>query len=182
VRRSGKKGQQSATPKQPLQSTKSHQRLALVVKDRSDLQHLALDLLTLLDRDRPIRAAKKGARNPYDLLVGVTFSLWRAVFLVEATNDWEAALANAETFLEKMIRDNAIGYADDWNNRKWSFGFYVDNARYRLNEFAELVPEFKASAAFDRLSKEDSFKSPFWYWRGLCEALRETISILQERK
>ena len=163
---------------------KGNLRLQLVVRDRWRIQVIALDLLNLLQDRQPDKPATD-TRNAYDLLVGATFSLWRAVFLVELDNDWDTRLGNAESFLEKVIRDNAIGYADDWNNRRWSFAFYADNARYRLNEFSAQVPEFEARTRKFRdlevLQHPVIGSNPFWHWSGLCEALAEAVEILRRK-
>ena len=163
---------------------REYRRFHLVVRDRSRIQQIALELPSLLDNHYRGKSGRR-SRNPYDLLVGATFSLWRAVFLVEPDKDWDTLLDNAETFPEKVIRDNAIGYADDWNNRRWSFAFYANNARYRLIEFAELAPEFKArTRKFKYLQaiKEPAMGSnPFLHWNGLCEALRDAINVLREK-
>ena len=159
--------------------------LHLLVRDRTRIQSLALDLLTLMRTHRTIRAADEGGRNAYDLLVGAVFSLWRAVFLASVDADWEDVLVRAETFLEKVIRHNAIGYMDDWNNRKWSFLYYLNNARYRLIEAAEIVPKLKKELekypciyAMDErflgVQPTDSFN-------GLCNAIDEAIHVLRNQ-
>lgn len=33
-----------------------------------------------------------------------------------------------------MLMDNAITYAQDRDSREWTFNYYLDNARYRLEE------------------------------------------------
>jgi hypothetical protein len=40
-----------------------------------------------------------------------------------------------------MIADNAIGYAQDRNSREWTFYYYLDNARHRLQELGKHSPE-----------------------------------------
>src|SRR6201986_10997 len=148
-------------------------RLHSVITRRSRIQDLAWDLLSLLDLHRSVRALDRPeSRNPYDLLVGALFSLWRAIFLAEATEDWNAVLNNAETFLEKVIRNNAIGYIDDWNNRKWSFLYYLNNARFRLLEFAEVFPEFEKALrqSYLLLAQEGPVAAnPFHSWDATCE-------------
>ena len=170
-----------ATRKPSVTAKRDYTRLYVVVRDRFRIQDVALKLLHLLESHRTFRASGEDGPNPYDLLVGITFSLWRAVFLVERENDWDGILANAEIFLEKVIRDNAIGYMDDWNNRKWSFAYYLNNARYRLNEFAEIVPEFKTS--HKRATAKSMIESrPFDEWNSLFQSLWDAVEILQARK
>lgn len=161
-------------------------RLFLVVRDRSRIQDIALELLALLKGRGDQSGVREAGSDPYALLVGVTFSLWRAIFLadIEIPNR-DDVLVRAESFLEKVIRDNAIGYVDDWNNRQWSFTYYLNNARYRLKEFALLVPEFAARLdglrSLGAVSQPLVEPEPFHSWNAHCEALREAISALRER-
>jgi len=126
-------------------------RLSRVVGGRSKIQSLAYDLLWLMNKRREVRSSSGRDRNSYDILVGATFSLWRAIVLADSVQDWGSVLADAETFLEKLVRDNTISYIDDWNNRDWSFVYYLNNARFRLRELAETVPEFKAALEKDSI-------------------------------
>jgi hypothetical protein len=67
------------------------------------------------------------------LLVGAAFSLWRAVFLAPKNPTSRLAiLKKGRKFLEKFLRDNSISYGDEKNNREWSFGYYLNNVRFRL--------------------------------------------------
>jgi hypothetical protein len=72
-------------------------------------------------------------------LVSVSFSLWRAVFLSDVTPEHQAALEDAEHFLENLIQNNAVAYPQDRNARYWSFRYYVSNARDRLSRIADKV-------------------------------------------
>lgn len=106
--------------------------LEWLVEQRCSIQRATLQLLGLL-RDQATRLAE----NAEDLwvahmLIGVAFSLWRAAFLGDVTLSTEAIATNAETFLETVIRDNAIGYTQDRNAREWTYGYYVNNAKFRL--------------------------------------------------
>ena len=65
-------------------------------------------------------------------MVGSAFSLWRAIFLAHINRKTERNFEDARKFLKKVVRDNAIGYIDDVNLQTWSFGFYLNNARFRL--------------------------------------------------
>ncbi|SRR5258707_932788 len=158
-------------------------KLYALIRDRSRIQNISLDLLQLI-HFHPARDSKSA--SVHSLLVGTAFSLWRAVFLVERVDEWDGVLANAETFLEKFIRHNAIGYMDDWNNRKWSFPYYVDNARYRLNEVTTIVPAFRARLeAFRHLGAIDEplaeAKSLSLAFNTYCNALDEAVQLLREQ-
>jgi hypothetical protein len=73
-------------------------------------------------------------------LVAVAFSLWRAVFLADRTAD-KNGLKHADNFLEKVIIDNAINYVQDRNARDWSFGYYMSNARFQLDQLSDRWPD-----------------------------------------
>jgi hypothetical protein len=97
--------------------------------------------------------------------------------------DWDSVLADAETFLEKVIRDNSIGYSDDWNKRRWSFIYYLNNARFRLKELADSWPEFKAkltSTDFEWLNKPMVGSYSLHLWEQHCGTLQTAIWMLGE--
>jgi hypothetical protein len=71
----------------------------------------------------------------WQLVVGTSFSLWRAVFLVDP-DDIERPIvetaAIADKFLLRIITTNNVSFTDDYNNREWSGGYYMNNVRFRL--------------------------------------------------
>ena len=74
------------------------------------------------------------------MLTGAAFSLWRAVFLAPqgptGTEDMIGNgikfIGNGIKFLDKVLRDNSISYGDEKKRRDWSFGYYLNSARFRL--------------------------------------------------
>jgi hypothetical protein len=70
----------------------------------------------------------------FQQLVGASFSLWRAVFLLGRERDRAASHSAAMQFLHLLVRDNAIAYPQDRETASWSAGYYLGNAMYRLRE------------------------------------------------
>ncbi len=159
------------------------ERLNRVVAGRSRIQLLAYELLRLMHANHGGHASVGMTHNTYDILVGATFSLWRAIFLADGISEWDSVLTNAETFLEKLVRDNAIGYLDDWKSKDWSFMYYLNNARSRLKELTETSPKFRNALEEDGLSKNlespvvGSFSLSTWDWH--CAALSIAIRLLE---
>jgi hypothetical protein len=59
--------------------------------------------------------------------------LWRAVFLAPKNPTSRPAITQkGSAFLEKFLRDNTISYGDEKREREWSFGYYLNNACFRL--------------------------------------------------
>lgn len=112
-----------------------------LIRGRQNIQNAAHELLWLVKGVRTGKIRDTGAAAKIELLVAVTFSLWRAIFLADGERDWDAISANAETFLVRLIRHNSITYADDWNSRNWSFLYYLENARLRLKQMADTWPD-----------------------------------------
>jgi hypothetical protein len=78
-------------------------------------------------------------RHEIEYLTSVSFSLWRAVFLADrrlADKDF-----HMETFLAKMLTDNAITFAQDRSSRSWTFNYYATNARFWLEEVSRKWPQ-----------------------------------------
>jgi hypothetical protein len=156
-------------------------RLYTVVQGRSNIQYAAHELLAVLSESRNLRSFDNALSRRYETLVAVTFSLWRAVFLADATSDWDSVLADAATFLEKLVRDNSIGYFDDWNNRSWSFVYYLNNARFRLKELAETWPEFKKGLLDSGKALEEPIvgSKPLMMWERHCAELQIAVQLLR---
>src|SRR5688572_22223911 len=112
---------------------KDEQYLRWLVKSRSKNQEACLDLYALLGDQRGMWSQRKYSVAA-EGLVGIGFSLWRAVFLGNRTGDRPKVVEHATKFLRTMIHDNAISYAHDRDNNEWSFNYYVHNARYRLED------------------------------------------------
>lgn len=67
------------------------------------------------------------------------------MFLSEENVAWPDAQTHAEWFLTTLIQDNAINYSQDKTFHNWSFGYYVGNAEYRLQQIHKIdlgMPEF----------------------------------------
>jgi hypothetical protein len=63
-------------------------------------------------------------------LLGVGFSLWRAVFQAGENLERDRNFEAGRKFLDDIIRNNAAAYRDELNS--WSLGYYLSNARFRL--------------------------------------------------
>lgn len=73
-------------------------------------------------------------------LISISFSLWRAVFLAEKTGKRSAVFHDGLMFLERVIEDNAIAYAQDKAMREWSFNYYTRAARFSLEYLHKIWP------------------------------------------
>jgi hypothetical protein len=125
------------------------------VEGRYKNQLCSVRLLRLFETYEETWVTLKYSRAAQDLL-SVAFSLWRAAFLAEKESARKKVFADGKTFLEAIIRSNAIGYVQDYNAREWTFNYYTRNARYglqNLNKFwndIALPYEGKKRSATDR--------------------------------
>lgn len=126
----------AASKNKVLPALETH--LTWSLQRRSDVQEQSLRLYKLMD----IRATNSIGRRRR-LLVGVAFSLWRAVFLAYRTGQRDLKNAEAKAFLGKILITNAIGFADDRASQEWTFRYYADSARHRLEELQEDWPTIK---------------------------------------
>jgi len=160
-------------------------RLHHVIRGRFDIQVAAHDLLQRI-KTRQATAPDSEYSNKYEILVAITFSLWRAVFLADGLADQDKVVADAEKFLEKVLRDNRVTYGDDWNNRALSFAYYLGNANYRLKELTDTWREFRTQLTpgdFAFLSSSVggiSAISALELWRGHCYLLQLAIWRLKD--
>lgn len=103
-----------------------------LVRQRSKNQECCLKLYCLLEANQTAWRNDKYFWAA-QAMVGAAFSLWRAVFLgdkKEATK--KAVLEHSMNFLESVIADNAVSYVTDKKNNEWTFNYYVESARSRL--------------------------------------------------
>lgn len=103
----------------------------------------------------------KEEADRWNLLLGATFSLWRAVFYAERIDvqrNVSTLNTHAEFFLRRLVEDNQIHYSDEKTSRSWSSGYYLNNAIYRLceleNNFGEVSREPNAVL---RIAWNDTF-------------------------
>ena len=113
-----------------------------LVPSRSKIQDELLELRRAFQRRGDLVDSPEA--RVLALLVGVGFSLWRAVFIAEEGLDPDLNLVRARSFLDKVIFDNAIAFKDDKNS--WSFGYYLNNSRYRLIRAYTLIEKDKRHA------------------------------------
>ncbi|MGO4508020.1 hypothetical protein AB4Z51_13460 [Bradyrhizobium sp. 2TAF36] len=107
------------------------QHIAWAIEQRAEIQRT---LLALYDYGT---AFGPGSSSPFKLalfndLVGAAFSLWRAVFLADQIRDFGSVHEKATDFLQRVVSTNAITFSDDKANSAWSVGYYLDNAKLRL--------------------------------------------------
>src|SRR5262245_56516567 len=100
-------------------------RLRWLVDNRSRIQEL---LLSLYERAPASWDGHDEFAGRYQFLVGAGFSLWRAVFLIDEERKAPTVANDAAQFLRILIADNAINYVQEDKTRKWSGGYYVNNA------------------------------------------------------
>jgi hypothetical protein len=74
-------------------------------------------------------------------LISAAFSLWRAVFLTDKTGRRVEVLKMSQLFLSNVILDNSISYAQDKLTREWTFNYYLENARFRLERLHRKHPK-----------------------------------------
>ncbi len=105
--------------------------LAWAIDQRAEIQRTLLVLYGFVRHSSP-DSLDHDTRYLLDLLIGAAFSLWRAVFLAETFRDVVQVHQSQEAFLLKVITDNAITFADDKANRRWTVEYYLENAKFRL--------------------------------------------------
>ncbi len=121
---------------------------------RNDAQTIQFDLLKLVtEKEREIRQ-NDNRKAIFQLLVGASFSLWRAVFLTDSPLELDTALNDVRGFLEKVVSDNAIGYSDEKKFRRWTAGFYISHIQYRLYHLKEMYGDIIATNGLRKFSED----------------------------
>ncbi len=117
----------------PLEKNEIDPDFTWLVQRRSEIQELLLNLYQFHLKNSE-RLKNGFTLNVYHLLVGAAFSLWRAVFLCEPDTQAKKMVDHSKVFLEILIGDNAINYAQDKKTKSWMAGYYINNAFFRIEE------------------------------------------------
>jgi hypothetical protein len=112
------------------------EHLRWLVENRARTQSTSVKLFKLL-RENPRLLGKGGFPFEARMLVGISFSLWRSAFLSDKTGYLEDTNQSAEKFLGEMLLTNAIAFSQERTTKDWTFNYYAENARYRLEELRE---------------------------------------------
>jgi len=114
--------------------------LKWAIKSRTKNQESALVLLGLFYEYDGQWKTQKWSRAAQELL-SISFSLWRAAFLADKTAKRIDVFADGVEFLEKIIEDNAISYAQDKKCNEWTFNYYTRSARSALESLYRYWPK-----------------------------------------
>jgi hypothetical protein len=147
------------TPDSKREATISIAHFEWAVSNRAANQLASIKLLDLM-RKHPeeVKSATHGANA--QRLVAVAFSLWRAVFLADKAGVRKVVIAQAQQFLEKLITDNAIAFAQDRASREWTFNYYMNASTHNLLFLAKTSPAVRnaMSAESEVLSGQTNFQ------------------------
>ncbi len=110
----------------------SKEHLKWLVRSRSANQKATLALYLAIETNQASIERNIAYAELAQELAAVVFSLWRAVFLSDLTEDVENQMIDVRRFLAALISHNAIAYQQDRNSREWTFQYYLTNARERL--------------------------------------------------
>jgi hypothetical protein len=109
------------------------EHLGWAIDQRAEIQRTLLALYEFVCRHRPPQ------NDQQKYVLGFLIGVWRAVFLADTFRDDVSVHGSQEQFLKKVITDNAIGFSDDRQNRHWTIGYYLENAKIRLSQVATFI-------------------------------------------
>jgi hypothetical protein len=130
-----------------------------------------LRLLTLFETYQDKWKSRRMARAAQNLL-SVSFSLWRAAFLADKSGHRTEVFASAMAFLERIVADNAIAYAQDRQCNEWTFNYYTKNASAALQDLATNWPKLLAPY-------EARTRSPTERWTYCQDSLDKAITAFE---
>jgi hypothetical protein len=162
----------------------SPEHISWLVKSRSRNQDASLHLYLVMKDNAVAIAADWDLSNAAQALAAVAFSLWRAVFLSDINDDITATAADAEAFLGNLILHNMVAYPQDRNTRDWTFMYYVNNARYRLESISKGMPHvLTAALAGDGLEVAKNAKDYWAFYQNALEiAVRNFETSIKQAK
>jgi hypothetical protein len=127
----------SAGKKAPEKKSKlrlSPSRAEWLVKARAATQIVSAKLYLLLE-SHPDEI--KGHGIPLQLLIGISFALWRAAPYSDKTQNSEDTHRGLTKLLGEMLENNAINYSHEKDSKDFTFNYYAGNALFRLRSLEE---------------------------------------------
>lgn len=149
----------------------SPEHFTWLVEGRSANQQSTLELYKLISGSEHKLNSNVELQEAAQDLMGVAFSLWRAVFLSDTSGEYDDQLADLKKFLISLISDNTVLYVTDKNARNWSFRYYLDNAFHRLHKLS--ASKLRLVDNFDVLKAVDTDKDK---WRNAQSVLDKAIA------
>ena len=162
------------------------EHLAWAIDQRAEVQRTLLALYEFVRHHRP-DILEHHIRYLLDHLIGAAFSLWRAVFLAETFRDVVKIQQSQETFLEKLLTDNAINFSDDKANRHWTVEYYLENAKLRLGRAVAYSDTHKGVQLnellmpFLQLRGIHGAEFTRYEWESAHYALRELLKVIDPK-
>jgi len=150
------------------------EHVSWLVHGRSRNQEISLKLFLIMKNNTEVIKSQFHLIDIAQSLAGACFSLWRAVFLsdVSETSDMSETVDDATAFLGGLILHNMVAYPQDRNARDWSFLYYVNNARYRLESISK---SYKQVLPHKFVSETVGFESPKDCWSYYQDALEVAV-------
>jgi hypothetical protein len=140
-----------------IMSTSDSDQLEWLLTCRSRNQQTAFDLLNLMKNKISDIEKDDQLSEIARLLIGSSFSLWRALFLAEPNDRKHINIQHAMEYLRLFIRDNTC----DKDSRRLTVHYCMNNALFRLkhlsHKFPDILQDFSDPAepdlveTFDRL-------------------------------
>lgn len=164
--------------------------LSWLVPRRSKIQQITLEIYkfnsSLDDKERERLWPVLG------YLVGIAFSLWRAVFLSLPVRKPSEVYQQADHLLGILLETNAVGFPQDQLTLQWMAGYYNNNAILRLSDLyadpvaraviKDVMPENadKTVIGWYRPERQSEFSmlSPTKQWELAFEAFEMTFRLL----
>jgi hypothetical protein len=141
------------------------QRYDWLVNARHINQTLTMDLFKCKEYKK-----NKDQWRVYSVLVGCSFSLWRAAPLNNISKNDEQFREDAYELLNILVKDNAVTYTQDKKLEEWMAGYYLRNCYLRLKQVKNKIEELGINEVdildYERFKKLIS-KSPQDCWMEL---------------
>jgi hypothetical protein len=99
---------------------------------RYQVQQLMFDLYKFLRMYTEFPGAPDDFWYQMNRMVGIAFSLWRSAFLMDVNSARKEIYDDTLEFIDKVLKHNAISFADDHRLCELTVGYYNSNARYRI--------------------------------------------------
>jgi hypothetical protein len=135
---------------------------------RARVQKVLFELYSFLDEYPEFPRESDDQWKPIVRMVDIGFSLWRSAFLNQVKRERQGIFNHTKEFLQKILEQNTISFADDFRLCELTIGYYNSNARYRLermymfNEDLVQIPAVKRIYDLRKIDVEKLNQNDLW--------------------
>jgi homogentisate 1,2-dioxygenase len=152
---------------------------------RAKIQEFLLEVLAYGKAKEPGKNFTEPEISVFTYLVGVGFSLWRAIFLGTRRRPQDEVVEHAKYVLKQLVVHNAFAYPQEQNSRAWMWGFHVNSAAFRVAQMkkdcfgGDALTDAPALSKYELRPVPDDDVNRWEVWDEIYDAANDALKLLK---